>query len=65
MCATRCSDLLEVDPYTEKRVKKLNPEHLRAIADYICSMSDAEAALRADWFSGRVVPGMSLALDSI
>ena len=29
---------------------------MRAEADYSCIMSDAEAVLRADLFSGRVVP---------
>jgi dGTPase len=41
----------------------LTPQHYRAIADYICSMSDAEALVRSQWVDGREVPGMaSLAL---
>jgi dGTPase len=41
----------------------LTSEHYRAIADYVCSMSDAEALLRSQWVDGREVPGMaSLAL---
>lgn len=46
-------------------VKKLSEEQLRAVADYICTMSDAEAALRADWFSGRIIPGMAADVATI
>ncbi|MFJ4254108.1 deoxyguanosinetriphosphate triphosphohydrolase family protein [Microbacterium sp. NPDC090003] len=49
----------------KKPVKKLSEEQLRAVADYICTMSDAEAALRADWFSGRVIPGMAADVATI
>lgn len=49
----------------KKPVKKLSQEQLRAVADYICTMSDAEAALRADWFSGRVIPGMAADVATI
>lgn len=48
-----------------KPVKKLNEKQLRAVADYICTMSDTEAALRADWFSGVVIPGMSADVATI
>lgn len=36
----------------------LTPEHYRAISDYICSMSDSEAFMRAQWVTGTEVPGM-------
>ncbi|SDC03887.1 deoxyguanosinetriphosphate triphosphohydrolase family protein [Microbacterium enclense] len=49
----------------KKPVKKLSEAQLRAVADYICTMSDAEAALRADWFSGRVIPGMAADVATI
>lgn len=48
-----------------KPVKKLSEDQLRAVADYICTMSDAEAALRADLFSGRVIPGMAAGVAMI
>ncbi|MFK4729487.1 dNTP triphosphohydrolase [Agromyces mediolanus] len=37
----------------------LGDEHLRAICDYICGMSDSEALLRSQWFAGTEIPGMS------
>lgn len=37
----------------------LMPDHYRAIADYICGMSDSEALLRSQWITGTEVPGMS------
>lgn len=49
----------------KKPLKKLTEEQLRAVADYICTMSDTEAALRADWFSGRVIPGMAADVATI
>ena len=39
----------------------LPAEHYRAIADYICTMSDTEALLRAQWLSGTDHPGLSVA----
>lgn len=38
---------------------KLAPGHYRAIADYICTMSDSEAFLRAQWVSGTEIPGIA------
>jgi dGTPase len=38
----------------------LTPGHYRAIADYICTMSDSEALLRAQWLSGTDHPGTSV-----
>lgn len=37
----------------------LTDGHYRAIADYICTMSDSEAFLRAQWISGTEIPGMA------
>lgn len=42
----------------------LSAEHYRAIADYICTMSDTEALLRAQWLSGTDHPGLSVASSS-
>ncbi len=55
--------ILEVE--REARRSQRDPDqfssaHLRAIADYICGLSDAEALSRANWLAGRDVPGMSL-----
>lgn len=33
--------------------------HYRAIVDYICTMSDSEAFLRAQWVTGTEIPGMA------
>jgi dGTPase len=38
----------------------LTAKHYRAIADYICTMSDSEALLRAQWLSGTDHPGTSV-----
>jgi len=35
----------------------LQEPHYRAIADYVCTMSDSEAALRARYLSGADIPG--------
>jgi dGTPase len=40
---------------------ELTPEHYRAIADYICSLSDQECYLRSNWIRGIEVPGLALA----
>ena len=40
-------------------VGSLDPGHYRAIVDYICTMSDSEAFLRAQWISGTEIPGMA------
>lgn len=37
----------------------LQEGHYRAIVDYICTMSDSEAFLRAQWVTGTEIPGMS------
>ena len=42
----------------------LSPSHFRAIADYVCGMSDSEALLRAGWFAGREIPGMAMVVES-
>jgi dGTPase len=34
----------------------LSAEHYRSIVDYICGMSDSEAAMRSQWVSGGEVP---------
>lgn len=39
--------------------RSLEAGHYRAIADYICTMSDSEAFLRAQWISGTEIPGMA------
>ena len=41
------------------KAKTLSTAHYRAVADYICSMSDAEALLRSQWVDGREIPGMA------
>ncbi|REJ05169.1 dNTP triphosphohydrolase [Microbacterium bovistercoris] len=35
----------------------LRPEHYRALADYVCTMSDSEALMRSQWLAGTEVPG--------
>lgn len=35
----------------------LKPEHYRALADYVCTMSDSEALMRSQWLAGTEVPG--------
>lgn len=39
--------------------KPLSDGHYRAIVDYICTMSDSEAFLRAQWVTGTEIPGMA------
>ncbi|MCD4849690.1 dNTP triphosphohydrolase [Arthrobacter sp. AK01] len=39
----------------------LSPDHFRAIADYICSLSDQECYARSSWIRGVEVPGLALA----
>jgi len=43
----------------------LDERHYRAIADYVCGMSDSEALLRANWFNGREIPGMTMVVESL
>ena len=38
---------------------ELVADHYRAICDYICQMSDAEALMRSKWLTGHEVPGSS------
>lgn len=48
-----------VDPKDRSRgTEPLRAGHYRAVADYICGMSDAEALLRSQWIAGNDVPGM-------
>lgn len=35
----------------------LEPSHYRALADYVCTMSDSEALMRSQWVAGTEVPG--------
>lgn len=35
----------------------LTTEHYRALADYVCTMSDSEALMRSQWLAGTEVPG--------
>ncbi|MEI3848058.1 MULTISPECIES: deoxyguanosinetriphosphate triphosphohydrolase family protein [unclassified Microbacterium] len=35
----------------------LSPQHYRALADYVCTMSDSEALMRSQWLAGTEVPG--------
>lgn len=39
---------------------ELSPDHYRAIADYICSLSDQECYVRSSWIRGIEVPGLAL-----
>ncbi len=36
--------------------EELTPSHYRAIADYMCTLSDSECLVRAKWLSGHEVP---------
>lgn len=45
-----------VPPVRPKR-KKLSPMQVRALSDYVCTMSDSEALMRSQWFAGTEVPG--------
>jgi len=40
--------------------KKLTSEHYRAVADYICSMSDDECLMRSQWLRGVEVPEFAM-----
>lgn len=40
---------------------KLNPDHFRAIADYLCTLSDSECLARSRWLAGGEVPSIALA----
>lgn len=35
----------------------LSSRHYRALADYVCTMSDSEALMRSQWLAGTEVPG--------
>lgn len=37
--------------------KVLDAKHYRALADYVCTMSDSEALMRSQWLAGTEVPG--------
>lgn len=37
--------------------KVLSSRHYRALADYVCTMSDSEALMRSQWLAGTEVPG--------
>ncbi len=37
--------------------KVLSSKHYRALADYVCTMSDSEALMRSQWLAGTEVPG--------
>lgn len=43
---------------TEPLGPELEPAHYRAIADYLCSLSDSECLARARWLSGHEVPAL-------
>ena len=51
--------LLSDMPIEYRPSDKLVGHHYRAICDYICQMSDAEALMRSKWLSGKEVPGSS------
>lgn len=51
--------LLSAMPADYKPGEALTEHHYRAIADYICEMSDAEALLRSKWLTGKDVPGVA------
>jgi dGTPase len=53
------------NPDLPKRRKDLTEAHYRAICDYICGMSDAQALTHSLWISGREVPGMSVVVEPI
>lgn len=55
--------LREALQYNEVQVpeaKVLSPQHYRAIADYICSFSDAEATIHAQWLMGAQTPKLTV-----
>ncbi|MFM9920440.1 deoxyguanosinetriphosphate triphosphohydrolase family protein [Lacisediminihabitans sp. H27-G8] len=51
-------------PELPKKKKHLTADHYRAICDYICGMSDAQALTHSLWISGREVPGMSVVVEA-
>ncbi|MFF2243291.1 deoxyguanosinetriphosphate triphosphohydrolase family protein [Arthrobacter sp. NPDC058130] len=54
--------LRNASPGAGRRVpSELTPDHFRAIADYICSLSDQECYARSSWIRGVEVPGLALA----
>ena len=44
-------------PITRQSTDSLEPEHFRALSDYVCTMSDSEALMRSQWLAGTEVPG--------
>lgn len=44
-------------PENRHSLDDLTPKHYRALADYVCTMSDSEALMRSQWLSGTEVPG--------
>lgn len=55
------SDYLEPLGMKGQRLpQQLKPDHYRAIADYICSLSDQECYARSSWIRGFEVPGLAL-----
>lgn len=48
---------LPANPKKKKHRKILGAGHYRALADYICTMSDSEALMRSQWLAGTEVPG--------
>lgn len=55
------ADYLESAGKAGQRIPaKLTPNHYRAIADYICSLSDQECYARSSWIRGIEVPGLAL-----
>ncbi|SFR56994.1 dGTPase [Microbacterium azadirachtae] len=44
-------------PTTRQDPKELSPAQYRALADYVCTMSDSEALMRSQWLAGTEVPG--------
>lgn len=44
-------------PTKRQSTKALEPDHYRALSDYVCTMSDSEALMRSQWLAGTEVPG--------
>ncbi len=64
----RCSDWQTLPSQLQRHLRlcgvdntetELGEAHYRAIADYICGMSDSEALMRSQWYSGTEIPGMT------
>lgn len=53
----RNSVSLLTEPRRPGEPDPLEPAHYRAIADYVCTMSDSEALMRSQWLAGTEVPG--------